>query len=122
MYLFICIRDKYFKKLFSSVDLHQACKITSPASTRILLGIMGEDSGYLTLNQMKAYITENNLTNYNKDTLTTGDIYNYVIENLSATGVTTEVIIELTTAIPRYAELRRYSLAFCDIGFHLIKG
>ena len=85
-------------------------KITSPASTRILLGIMGEDSGYLTLNQMKAYITENNLTNYNKDTLTTGDIYNYVIENLSATGVTTEVIIELTTAIPRYAELRRYSL------------
>jgi hypothetical protein len=75
-------------------------KITSPASTRILLGIMGEDSGYLTLNQMKAYITENNLTNYNKDTLTTGDIYNYVIENLSATGVTTEVIIELTTAIP----------------------
>ena len=30
-------------------------KITSPASTRILLGIMGEDSGYLTLNQMKAY-------------------------------------------------------------------
>jgi hypothetical protein len=51
------------------------------------------------------------LTNYNKDTLTTGDIYNYVFENLSATGVTTEVIIEPTTAIPRYAELRRYSLA-----------
>jgi hypothetical protein len=56
---------------------------------------------------------ENNLTNYNKDTLTTGDIYNYVIENLSATGVTTEVIIELTTAIPRYAELRSLLLQWC---------
>jgi uncharacterized membrane protein len=29
---------------------------------------------------------------------------------LSATGATTEVIIELTTAIPANAELRRYSL------------
>jgi nucleoid-associated protein YejK len=55
------------------IAIFEGKKITSPASTRILLGIMSEDSGYLTLNQMKAYITENNLTNYNKDTLTTGD-------------------------------------------------
>jgi hypothetical protein len=43
------------------------------------------------------------------DTLTTGDIYDYVVEGLSA-GAATVVIVELTTAIPANAELRRYSL------------
>ena len=45
-----------------------------------------------------------------EDTLTTGDIYHYVVEGLSAAGTATEVIIELTTAIPKDAVLRRYSL------------
>ncbi len=84
--------------------------ITSPTNTRILLGAMGKDSSRLTLAQMQQYITDNNLPNKSSDTSTTGDIYDYVVEGLSATGATTEVIIELTTAIPANAELRRYSL------------
>jgi hypothetical protein len=50
------------------------------------------------------------LTDKTDDTLTTGDIYDYVIEGLSAAGTTTEVIIELTTIIPENAKLRKYSL------------
>ncbi len=84
--------------------------ITSPTNTRILLGAMGKDSSRLTLAQMQQYITDNNLPNKSNDTSTTGDIYDYVVEGLSATGVSTSVIIELTTAIPANAELRRYSL------------
>ncbi len=84
--------------------------ITSPTNTRILLGAMGKDSSRLTLAQMQQYITDNNLPNKSSDTSTIGDIYDYVVEGLSATGATTEVIIELTTAIPANAELRRYSL------------
>ncbi|OJA03820.1 hypothetical protein, partial [Bathymodiolus thermophilus thioautotrophic gill symbiont] len=45
-----------------------------------------------------------------KDTLTTGAIYDYVVEGLSTTGTSSEVIIELTTATPKDAELRKYSL------------
>jgi hypothetical protein len=60
---------------------------------------------------MKEYIASNNsLTDKTDDTLTTGDIYDYVIEGLSAAGTTTEVIIELTTIIPENAKLRKYSL------------
>jgi mRNA-degrading endonuclease HigB of HigAB toxin-antitoxin module len=84
--------------------------ITSPTNTRILLGAMGEDSSRLTLTQMQQHITDNNLPNKSNDTSTTGDIYDYVVEGLSATGATTSVMIELTTAIPANAELRRYSL------------
>ncbi|CAC9535668.1 hypothetical protein [uncultured Gammaproteobacteria bacterium] len=84
--------------------------ITSPTNTRILLGAMGKDSSRLTLAQMQQYITDNNLPNKSSDTSTIGDIYDYVVEGLSATGVSTSVIIELTTAIPANAELRRYSL------------
>jgi hypothetical protein len=59
------------------------------------MGKMGEDSSRLTLAQMKEYIASNNsLTDKTDDTLTTGDIYDYVIEGLSAAGTTTEVIIE----------------------------
>jgi hypothetical protein len=101
----------------------------------ILLGAMGEDSSRLTLAQMQQYITDNNLPNKSNDTLTTGDIYDYVVEgsssplltlsaiNSSSTGdiydyvveglsagAATVVIVELTTAIPANAELRRYSL------------
>jgi hypothetical protein len=36
--------------------------------------------------------------------------YHYVVEDLSDAGTATEVIIELTTAIPKDAVLRRYSL------------
>jgi hypothetical protein len=39
------------------------------------------------------------LSAINNDTLTTGDIYDYVVEGLSA-GAATVVIVELTTAIP----------------------
>jgi hypothetical protein len=49
--------------------------------------------------QMQQYITDNNLPNKSNDTLTTGDIYDYVVEGLSA-GAATVVIVELTTAIP----------------------
>jgi hypothetical protein len=56
---------------------------------------MGEDSSRLTLAQMQQYITDNNLPNKSSDTSTTGDIYDYVVEGLSATGATTEVMIEL---------------------------
>ncbi len=85
--------------------------ITSLAGTRILLGAMGKDSGRLTLAQMKEYIElDSNFTDKTEDTLTTGDIYHYVVEGLSAAGAATEVIIELTTAIPKDAVLRRYSL------------
>jgi hypothetical protein len=45
---------------------------------------MGEDSSRLTLAQMQQYITDNNLPNKSNDTLTTGDIYDYVVEGLSA--------------------------------------
>jgi hypothetical protein len=83
--------------------------ITSLTGTRILLGAMGKDSSRLTLTQMQQYITDNNLPNKSSDTSTTGDIYDYVVEGLSA-GATTVVIVELTTAIPANAELRRYSL------------
>ncbi len=89
-------------------------KITSPVDTRILLGVMGKmgkDSGRLTLTQMETYVTGNNLTDNTSDTMSTGDIYDYVVEGLSAVGATTEVIIELTAIIPKEAELRRYSLA-----------
>jgi hypothetical protein len=58
---------------------------------------------------MQQYITDNNLPNKSSDTSTTGDIYDYVVEGLSA-GATTVVIVELTTASPANAELRRYSL------------
>jgi hypothetical protein len=83
--------------------------ITSLTGTRILLGAMGKDSSRLTLTQMQQYIIDNNLPNKSSDTSTTGDIYDYVVEGLSA-GATTVVIVELTTAIPANAELRRYSL------------
>jgi hypothetical protein len=46
---------------------------------------------------MQQYITDNNLPNKSSDTSTTGDIYDYVVEGLSA-GATTVVIVELTTA------------------------
>jgi hypothetical protein len=61
--------------------------ITSPTNTRILLGAMGKDSSRLTLAQMQQYITDNNLPNKSSDTSTIGDIYDYVVEVLSATGV-----------------------------------
>ncbi|CAB5505590.1 hypothetical protein THERMOT_2178 [Bathymodiolus thermophilus thioautotrophic gill symbiont] len=86
-------------------------KITSPGSTRILPGIMGEDSGQLTLDQLKQYRVANHLSDYTKDTLATGDIYDYIIEGLSATGDSTQVIIQLATPIPANAVLRQYSLA-----------
>ncbi|CAB5499113.1 hypothetical protein THERMOT_979, partial [Bathymodiolus thermophilus thioautotrophic gill symbiont] len=86
-------------------------KITSPGSTRILPGIMGEDSGQLTLDQLKQYRVANHLSDYTKDTLATGDIYDYIIEGLSATGASTQVIIQLATPIPANAVLRQYSLA-----------
>jgi hypothetical protein len=73
--------------------------ITSLTGTRILLGAMGKDSSRLTLAQMQRYITDNNLPNKSSDTSTTGDIYDYVVEGLSA-GATTVVLVELTTAIP----------------------
>ncbi|OIR25134.1 cadherin repeat domain-containing protein [Bathymodiolus thermophilus thioautotrophic gill symbiont] len=84
--------------------------ITSSADTKILLGTMGEDSGQLTPDQIRQYLVANNLTNNANDTLTTGDIYDYVVEGLSAVGDSTQVTIELTTAIPKDAELRKYSL------------
>ena len=77
---------------------------------RVLLGIMGKDSGRLTLEQVKQYIADNKLTDNASDTATTGDIYDYIVEGLSAVGASTQVIIELTTAIPKDAELRKYSL------------
>ncbi|SGZ98820.1 hypothetical protein BTHERMOSOX_1737 [Bathymodiolus thermophilus thioautotrophic gill symbiont] len=83
-------------------------KITSPINTRLLLGIMSEDTAHLTLAQMKKYRTDNNLSDNTEDTLTTGDIYDYVVENFSAT---TQVIIELTSPIPANAILRKYSPA-----------
>ncbi|OIR25383.1 cadherin repeat domain-containing protein [Bathymodiolus thermophilus thioautotrophic gill symbiont] len=86
-------------------------KITSPENTRILPGIIGEDSGQLTLDQLKQYRVANHLSDYTKDTLATGDIYDYIIEGLSATGNSTQVIIELATPIPANAVLRQYSLA-----------
>ncbi|CAB5496990.1 hypothetical protein THERMOT_613 [Bathymodiolus thermophilus thioautotrophic gill symbiont] len=85
-------------------------KITSPNNTRILPGIMGEDSGQLTLDQLKQYRAANHLSDYTKDTLATGDIYDYIIEGLSASGASTQVTIELTTPIPENAVLRQYSL------------
>ncbi|OIR23800.1 cadherin repeat domain-containing protein [Bathymodiolus thermophilus thioautotrophic gill symbiont] len=86
-------------------------KITSLANTRILLGAMGKDSGLLTLEQMKEYIQNNEaLTDKSMDTLTTGDIYDYVVEGLSTAGTSAEVIIELTTATSKNAKLRKYSL------------
>jgi hypothetical protein len=54
---------------------------------------MGKDSSRLTLAEMQQYITDNNLPNKSNDTSTTGDIYDYVVEGLSATGVSTSVII-----------------------------
>ncbi|CAB5499772.1 cadherin repeat domain-containing protein [Bathymodiolus thermophilus thioautotrophic gill symbiont] len=86
-------------------------KITSPGSTRILPGIMGEDSGQLTLDQLKQYRVANHLSDYTKDTLATGDIYDYIVEGLRATGDSTQVIIQLATLIPANAVLRQYSLA-----------
>ncbi|OJA03559.1 JDVT-CTERM domain-containing protein, partial [Bathymodiolus thermophilus thioautotrophic gill symbiont] len=86
-------------------------KITSPENTRILPGIIGEDSGQLTLDQLKQYRVANHLSDYTKDTLATGDIYDYIIEGLSATGNSTQVIIALATPIPANAVLRQYSLA-----------
>ena len=86
-------------------------KITSlTTGTRLLLGIMGENSGHLTFAQMEQYTRDNHLTTIAKDTSTTGDIYDYVVEGLSVAGASTEVIIELSTAIPAEAELRKYSL------------
>ncbi|CAB5499133.1 hypothetical protein THERMOT_983 [Bathymodiolus thermophilus thioautotrophic gill symbiont] len=86
-------------------------KITSPGSTRILPSIMGEDSGQLALDQLKQYRVANHLSDYTKDTLTTGDIYDYIVEGLRATGDSTQVIIQLATLIPANAVLRQYSLA-----------
>ncbi|WP_202752512.1 JDVT-CTERM domain-containing protein [Bathymodiolus thermophilus thioautotrophic gill symbiont] len=84
--------------------------MTSLGDTRILLGAMGKDSGRLTLDRIKQHITDNHLTENAIDTLTTGNIYDYVVEGLSAIGTSTQVIIELTTAIPKDAVLRKYSL------------
>ncbi|CAB5498614.1 hypothetical protein THERMOT_897, partial [Bathymodiolus thermophilus thioautotrophic gill symbiont] len=86
-------------------------KITSSGDTRILPSIMGEDSGQLTPDQLKQYRVANHLSDYTKDTLTTGDIYSYIVEGLSATGDSTQVTIELSTPIPANAVLRQYSLA-----------
>jgi hypothetical protein len=42
---------------------------------------MGKDSGRLTRAQMKEYIElDSNFTDKTEDTLTTGDIYHYVVE------------------------------------------
>ena len=86
-------------------------KITSSGDTRILPSIMGEDSGQLTPDQLKQYRVASHLSDYTKDTLTTGDIYSYIVEGLSATGDFTQVTIELSTPIPANAVLRQYSLA-----------
>ncbi|AYQ57339.1 hypothetical protein MS2017_1659 [Bathymodiolus thermophilus thioautotrophic gill symbiont] len=84
--------------------------ITSLENTRILLGVMGKDSGRLTFGQMKGYMEDNHMADITKDTSSTGDIYDYVIESLNATGISAKVIIELATPLPKDAELRKYSL------------
>jgi hypothetical protein len=59
---------------------------------------------------MKQYITSNHLPEKFNDTLTTGDIDDFVIEGLNVTGVARAVIIELSHPIPADAVLRKYSL------------
>jgi hypothetical protein len=69
---------------------------------------MGEDSSRLTLTQMQQHITDNNLPNKSNDTSTTGDIYDYVVEGLSATGA-----VNTTTAAVR--RIRRiFKIWHCD--------
>jgi hypothetical protein len=55
------------------------------------------------------YTTANGSTDNTIDTLATGDIYDYVVEGLSA-GDSVRVVIELITPIPKNAVLRRYSM------------
>jgi hypothetical protein len=57
------------------------------------MGKMGEDSSRLTLAQMKEYIASNNsLTDKTDDKLTTGNIYDYVIEGLIAASTASPVL------------------------------
>jgi hypothetical protein len=93
----------------NKIQVGEGKAIISPTGTRILLGAMGKDSGRLTLDQMKAYTTANGSTDNTIDTLATGDIYDYVVEGLSA-GDSVRVVIELITPIPENAVLRRYSM------------
>ena len=90
--------------------------ISTITDAKILLGVMGEYSGQLTLDQVKGYLAANNLTNNANNASTIGDIYDYVVEGLGATTFA-EVIIELSTAIPAAAELYKYSLVNGWSGF-----
>lgn len=102
--------DKELKHTSNQLLAGVHTKITSPIGTKLLTGVMGENSGRLTLARMKQYVAVNSLPNNTKDTLITGDIYDFVVESLSTAGASTQVIIELATTIPENAELRKYSL------------
>ncbi|SHA07641.1 hypothetical protein BTHERMOSOX_1813 [Bathymodiolus thermophilus thioautotrophic gill symbiont] len=95
--------DKDTSNANNKIQAGEGKTITSSTNTKLLLGILATESARLTLAQ------NNQLSNKSSDTLTIGDIYDYVIEGLSTTGATTEVIIDLTTPIPKNSELYKYS-------------
>ncbi|CAB5498593.1 hypothetical protein THERMOT_893 [Bathymodiolus thermophilus thioautotrophic gill symbiont] len=95
--------DKDTSNANNKIQAGEGKTIASSTNTRLLLGILATESARLTLAQ------NNQLSNKSSDTLTIGDIYDYVIEGLSTTGATTEVIIDLTTPIPKNSELYKYS-------------
>ena len=83
--------------------------IRSVAGIKLSAGKMADGSGKVSKQQMKDYIAINGGKGI-EDILTTGDIFDYVAENLANIAGTTTIIIELENAIPSGAVLRKYSL------------
>jgi len=85
--------------------------IIAQTGVRISAGKMTDGSAKLTKARMQAYLQENGKIDNTEDSgYTTGDIYDYTIDNIEEIGGTTAVIIELETAIPNAAILRKHSI------------
>jgi hypothetical protein len=105
-------------ELFAGNDNNSGLVIVSPAGTRLLAGSMSDGSGKLTKQQMRDYRTSNNLGDNTDDGgITTGDIYDYVIEDIETIGGTTTIVIELENPLPAGAILRKYRLDNSDKGW-----
>jgi hypothetical protein len=83
--------------------------IIAPFGTKLLVGVMANDSGKLTTETMEKYRTDNGLSALASDNYTASDIYDYKVEELPETGGTIAIVIE-TSPIPANAVLRKYNL------------
>jgi hypothetical protein len=83
--------------------------IRSPVGTKVLLGVMGDASGKISVAEIAKYHNDNGLSAYQNDNYQAVAIYDYGIEGLTNIGESAEIVIELDSPLPKEALLRKYS-------------